>query len=234
LTDTARQRPIRPHESNELHFFIPFLHGSRPALSVAVSLTVWCALACAASPSPGPASPAAAPAAAGTSPVQSASPDGALPRVGPEAEVTLEQLIPLVARPGQWPLDIDAAEQLLQPLGPVRREQPVAEALSLRGGPSGVLNRYEVSYSADEEGHWMFDGASFFLGGADLLRLHDAVAGLLTQQLGKADWTEDDAAGLASAGWALGGAMKLVFSPSPNGGEPLLMISIAEPESESD
>jgi len=148
--------------------------------------------------------------------------------------VSIEQLITLIARPGQWPLDVDAAEQLLQPLGPVRREQPVAEALSLLGGPSGVLNRFEVSYSTDEQGRWMFEGASFFLGDADLVRLHEAVKGLLTQQLGKAEWTEDDAGELEAVGWDLGGVTKLLFALSPNEGERLLRISIAEPEGETD
>jgi hypothetical protein len=123
----------------------------------------------------------------------------------------------------------------LQKLGPVTNEQPEPSELSLKSGPSGSVRRAEVSYVLDEQRHWRFDSAGFFLGDADLKQLHDQLQGLLIKQLGKPEWSENDAAdGLSSSGWALREPLKLLFAPSPNGGEPFLMIAISEPQGEEE
>jgi hypothetical protein len=150
-------------------------------------------------------------------------------------DTTLEEAVALVARPALWPLDMDPARDLLQKFGPVTNEQPAPSELSLESGPSGALRRAEVSYTLDEQRHWHFDSAGFFFGNADLKQLHDQLQALLIQQLGKPEWTENDAAGeVSSSGWALREPPKLLFSPSPNGGEPYLMIAISEPQGEEE
>jgi hypothetical protein len=169
-------------------------------------------------------SPEASPSAAPASAVASSSHD-----------TTPEEAVALIASPTLWPLDEKAARDLLQKLGPVTDEQPAPSELSLKSGPSGAVRRAEVSYVLDEQRHWHFDSAGFFFGGADLKQLHDQLQVLLSKQLGKPEWTENDAAdGLTSSGWALREPLKLLFSPSPNGGEPFLMIAISEPQGEEE
>jgi hypothetical protein len=77
--------------------------------------------------------------------------------------------VDLVVKRDLWPLEPASAEKLLQGLGQVHRETPIPHALSLVGGPTATVARFDVSYSQDDEGHWTMDAASFFLGDADLL-----------------------------------------------------------------
>jgi hypothetical protein len=93
--------------------------------------------------------------------------------------------------------------------------------------------RFEVSYSQDEDGHWTFNAAIFFLGDADLPRLYRKLQTRITERLGKPEWTEKQN-DLPSSGWSLGRDMSLLLAPSPNQAEHLVMLSIAEPEGEAE
>jgi hypothetical protein len=145
----------------------------------------------------------------------------------------LEEAVKRVAKRNLWPLPPPKAEALLKSLGAVSRNEPMPQALELSGGPSGALARFQVAYSGDEKGHWTFNVATFYLGDPDLRRLHASVEKQLTQLLGKPKWVNGSDE-LASAGWGLGHSMELLFAPSPNSGEKLLLISISEPEGEEE
>jgi hypothetical protein len=147
---------------------------------------------------------------------------------------TAETAIELIADRALWPLDADAARALLQRLGPVTNTQPTPGELSIEAGPSGVVRHAEVSYARDEQERWVFDAAGFLFGGDDLKRLHHQLEVLLIQHLGEPEWTQG-AGGeeLTSAGWALAEPLTLLFAPSPDA-ENLLMISISEPQGEAD
>jgi len=67
-----------------------------------------------------------------------------------------EELVRLVAQRKLWPLKADAAEEQLRALGPWKREQPIAEALTLVAGRSGLVARSEISYAADAKKRWIF------------------------------------------------------------------------------
>jgi hypothetical protein len=142
---------------------------------------------------------------------------------------TLEETVKLVARRDLWPLEPDKAEELLKRIGPVHREQPIEQALSLSSEPAGGAARIQVFYSGDETVGWTFNVANFYFDASDLHQLYEAVEKLLNEQLGAPDWAEKKA-DLPSTEWDLGGSMKLLFAPSPNQGEKLLVLSIAEPE----
>jgi hypothetical protein len=141
--------------------------------------------------------------------------------------------VELVAKREMWPLDPGSAEELLRGLGHVRRETPEPRALSLIGGPSGALARFEVSYSQDDAGQWAFNVANFFFGEADLPALNQKIETAIIERLGKPDWTERQAE-LPSSGWSLGRDMNLLLAPSPNQGERLVLLSVSEPEGEAE
>jgi hypothetical protein len=212
----------------------------RSARAAILCGSILCVLGCASSQAAAGVKARGGPAQAGGAPQEqpghSSSPE-APPSPAPSAVVTSshdttpEEAVALIARPALWPLDVEAARDLLRKLGPVTDEQPVPSELSLESRPSGAVRRAAVSYVLDEQHHWRFDSAGFFFGDADLQHLHDQLQALLIQQLGKAEWTENDAGdGLSSSGWALREPLELSFGPSPNGGEPFLMIAISEPQ----
>jgi hypothetical protein len=151
---------------------------------------------------------------------------------GPEG-ASLERTIERIAKRNFWPLEPDRAESLLASLGPVHRQQSAEHALSLEGGPSGALARYDVSYSSDEKGAWAFSVANFAFAEADLRALYATLRGRLTERLGKADWAQQGEE-LPSTEWSLGNSMKLLLARSPSSGENTLVISIAEPEGEGE
>lgn len=112
---------------------------------------------------------------------------------------------------------------------PIHREQPMDQALSLLGGPGESVARIQVSYSGDEKGGWTYSVANFYFAATDLHQLYETIEKLLNEYLGAPEWAERNAE-LPSTEWDLGGSMKLLFAPSPNQGEKLLVLSIAEPE----
>ena len=194
-------------------------------------------LACGAAQTP---APVAAPAAAPASPEASPSPAVEVPvEQAPEPVqqapqgASIQQTIELVAKRNFWPLAPDKAESLLASLGPVQRQQSAEHALSLKGGPSGALARYDVSYSSDEKGAWAFSVANFAFADADLRALYATVSGRLTERLGKAEWAQQGEE-IPSTEWGLGNSMKLLLARSPSAGENALVISIAEPEGEGE
>jgi len=142
--------------------------------------------------------------------------------------------VDLVVKRELWPLEPASAEEILQGLGHVRRETPAPDVLSLVGGPTGALARFEVSYSQDADGRWTFNVASFFFGGEpDLPALYQKIETRITERLGKPKWTEKQEE-LPSSGWSLGRDMSLLLTSSPNQGERLVMLSISEPEGEAE
>lgn len=141
--------------------------------------------------------------------------------------------VDLVVKRDLWPLEPAAAEKLLQSLGQVRREAPIPHALSLVGGPTATLARFDVSYAQDDEGRWTMNAASFFLGDADLGALYQRLETRITERLGKPEWSEKQN-DLPSSGWSLGRDMSLLLAPSPNQGERLVVLSISEPEGEAE
>jgi hypothetical protein len=150
------------------------------------------------------------------------------------ADVTPSQLVQLAARPKAWPMSAEAAERYLAPLGEARRREPHAEALTLEGGASPVVSRFEVSYTGGSDAS-SFTSASFFLASEDPLALWQDYEALLTAELGAPAWKRDNGSGEApSAGWNLGGAMELVLAPSPSESEGSLLLSISEPEGEAE
>jgi hypothetical protein len=105
------------------------------------------------------------------------------------AGFSVEDVVKLVAQRKLWPLKAEAAEDQLRALGPWKREQPIAEALTLLAGRAGVVEHSELSYAADVKKRWTFVGASFFVGDPDLARLHHTLSDLLQHQLGRPAWT---------------------------------------------
>jgi hypothetical protein len=166
-------------------------------------------------------------------PEQPTRPDEQKPPQDTPRVATLEETVKLVARRDLWPLAPDRAEELLNRIGPIHREQPMDQALSLLGGPGESVARIQVSYSGDENGGWTYSVANFYFGAKDLHQLYEAIEKLLNEHLGPPEWAERNAE-LPSTEWDLGGSMKLLFAPSPNNGEKLLVLSIAEPEGEPD
>jgi hypothetical protein len=193
-----------------------------------VALALSAALACASqqSTSVEPVGPMAAE----SSPDSSATPARATERGEPDA--TASSVVTLIAKPGLWPLDVESARRVLTALGPVKREQPRPEALSLVGGPFGALERFDVDYSLEENKYWVFASAWFFLGGRDLDRLYRTIEARLIQLLGKPASTDRDAgAVLPTVTWDLGEAI-LSLAPSKDRGERQLMIAIHESDDE--
>jgi hypothetical protein len=167
-------------------------------------------------------------------PLQEPSKTPAADPVPPSHDVTPQEALSLIVQRGLWPLDVDAARQRLQRISPVSQNQPDATELSLEGGPSGVVKHFQVTYRRYDQPKWAFDSAGFFFGGEDLRRLHQELEALLVQQLGKPEWTDDSGEEFSSAGWSIGNDLSLMFTPSPNGGERLLGISISEPQGEAE
>ena len=197
-----------------------------------VTIALATALACAGQPSGGavlpgaqtvhesPRSPAPATEGHGID-----APDPSAPSTTADAVVTL------VAKPGLWPLDVESARRVLQSLGPVKQEQVTPDALSLVGGPTGALDRFDVTYSRDEQQYWVFDSAGFVIAGHESLRLYRLLETRLTQLLGAPASTEThDNDELPRATWDLGEEMALSLGPSPSGDDRLLMIAISEPK----
>jgi hypothetical protein len=190
------------------------------------------ALACAGQPSRG----AVQPSAQGLHEA-SATPPPTTDGRGTEApdasgpNTTADAVVTLVAKPGLWPLDVESARRVLQTLGPVKQEQASPDALSLVGGPTGALDRFDVTYSRDEQQYWVFDSAGFVIAGRESLRLYRLIETRLTQLLGAPASTETHADDeLPSATWDLGEEMTLSLGPSPSGDSRLLMIAISEPK----
>jgi hypothetical protein len=163
-----------------------------------------------------------------------AAPSGAEPESSPApidsstSDTTADSVVTLIAKPGLWPLDVESARRVLSALGPVKREQPTPNDLSLVGGPYGTLDRFDVDYSLDEGRYWVFDSAGFLLGGRDVARLYHAMEARLTQLLGKpASSDGDDGAPLPTVTWDLGEAV-LSLAPSTDAGERRVMIAIHE------
>jgi hypothetical protein len=145
-----------------------------------------------------------------------------------ERDIELERAVTLIAKPGLWPLEMDAAEDLLAQLAPVRREQPDGDQVALVGGPSGMLTRFNVSYSRDDEARWAFNSADFYFAEPDMAHLQQNLESLLVQQLGYPDWTDrSNGAEFSSARWSFGSVMRLEFSPATDGGEPSMWIAIS-------
>ena len=186
------------------------------------------ALGCAGQPSRGmvhPSAPPVADAPATEVPATEAPSD----RSGPNA--TADSVVTLVAKPGLWPLDVESARRVLQTLGPVKQEQATPNDLSLVGGPTGALDRFDVTYSRDEQQYWVFGSAGFVIAGHESLRLYRLLETRLTQLLGAPASTETHAdTELPIATWDIGEEMTLSLGPSPSGDDRLLMIAISEPK----
>jgi hypothetical protein len=145
--------------------------------------------------------------------------------------MALERTVTRIAKPGLWPLEVDAAESLLAELAPVRREKPEEDQLTLVGGQPQGLDHFEVSYSRDEDTRWAFDSAEFVFADADMAHLYQTLESLLVEQLGSPDWTDrSQNAEFASSRWSFGSVMRLLFSPAPDGDEPALSIAITGPD----
>jgi hypothetical protein len=148
-----------------------------------------------------------------------------------ERDIALERTVSRIAKPGLWPLEVDAAESLLTELAPVRREELEEDQLMLVGGLSRGLDHFEVSYSRDEDTRWAFDSADFFFADTDMAHLYQTLESLVVQQLGAPDWTaRSEGAEFSSARWSFGSVMRLLFSPALDGGEPALSIAISGPD----
>ncbi|HTV23118.1 MAG TPA: hypothetical protein VMG12_30730 [Polyangiaceae bacterium] len=143
---------------------------------------------------------------------------------------TAVNVITLIAKPGLWPLDVESARRVLQALGPVTREQPTENELSLVGGPYGALDRFSVAYTLDEDKYWVFGSAGFVLDGADRAQLYHTLEARLTQLLGKPTWRDAESdAELPTRGWDLGEAVTLSLAPNPEGSHGAVRIAISEP-----
>jgi hypothetical protein len=212
---------MMPHCSSRLGRRLERLPGSF-ALSTA--------LACAAQPPTHTVEPTAARMTARESSEPAAS---AEPKQPSRSDASADRVVTLIAKPGLWPLDVESARRVLQALGPVTREQPTPNDLSLVGGPFGALDRFDVDYSLDDGRYWVFGSAGFLLGDRDPVRLYRAVETRLTQLLGKPASTDGEsgdegaAAELPTVTWDLGEAV-LSLAPSSDGGEPRVMIAIHE------
>jgi hypothetical protein len=190
--------------------------------------TLLTAFGCAGQPAPGMVRPSAtrvAEAPATEAPATDAPSDP------PGPHTTADSVVTLVAKPGLWPLDVDSARRVLQTLGPVKQEQTTPNELSLVGGPAGALDRFDVTYSRDEQQYWVFGSAGFVIAGQESLRLYRLLETRLIQLLGAPASTETRAdTQLPSATWDIGEEMTLSLGPSPSGDDRLLMIAISEPK----
>jgi hypothetical protein len=164
-----------------------------------------------------------------TSPASPAEPAAGPASADPPSSVaSADRVVTLIAKPGLWPLDVESARRVLQALGPVTREQPTPNELSLVGGPFGALQRFDVDYSLDDDRYWVFGSAGFVLEDRDLGRLYRAIQARLTQLLGRPASSEDDEdEALPTVTWSLGEAV-LSLAPSREGGEPRVLIAIHE------
>lgn len=154
------------------------------------------------------------------------------------ADETADNVVTLIAKPGLWPLDVEAARRVLQAFGPVNREQRSPSALSLVGGPYGALDRFDIAYSLDDEQYWVFGSAGFFLDDRDPARLYHTLEARLTQLLGKPARTDGDESVPETSGpppvvWDLGEAW-LSLAQSTDHGEDVVLIAIRENERYSD
>jgi hypothetical protein len=183
-------------------------------------------LACTGQPPQNTAYPAAPPAGARTSEAHIA--ETPADPTGPYT--TADRVVTLVAKPGLWPLDVESARRVLQTLGPVKQEHVTPDAMSLVGGPSGALDRFDVTYARDDQQYWVFGSAGFVIAGEESRRLYRLLETRLIQLLGAPASTKTRAdAKLPSATWDLGEEMTLSLGPSPSGGDGL-MIAIFEPK----
>lgn len=177
-----------------------------------------------------PAKAQAAPSAPAPRPVTNDA-GGAADPDARKGELTIDGLVALVAQRRLWPLGPDAAEKKLAALGPWKRDQPLAEVLTLIGAPSGVVQRSEISYSSDGNKGWIFVGASVFVRGANLSEMQKAIADLVSTKLGKPRWTRRaQGSDVPSAGWKLGARQELLVRQSPVEGEKLLVVMVSEPQ----
>ena len=139
---------------------------------------------------------AVAPAAASATPrADTREPEPAPTAAAPEqpaaapsapADETAIDVVTLIAKPGLWPLDVEAARIVLRALGPVSHEQRSPNDLSLVGGPYGALDRFDITYSLDDEQYWVFGSAGFFLeDDHDAGHLYHTLEARLTELLGK-------------------------------------------------
>jgi len=154
------------------------------------------------------------------------------------ADETADNVVTLIAKPGLWPLDVEAARRVLQAFGPVNREQRSPSALSLVGGPYGALDRFDIAYSLDDKQYWVFGSAGFFLDDRDPARLYHTLEARLTQLLGKPARTEHDESATENAAlppvvWDLGEAW-LSLAQSTDHGEDVVLIAIRENEQYSE
>jgi len=204
-------------------------HQTRPVRGYA-ALGLTTVLACAGRPAPEPAAPLA-PSAALAEPAAEASGPTSVPPAtdSPQSNETVDKVVTLIAKPGLWPLDADAAKRVLQVLGPVKREQQSAEGMSLTGGV-GEVGSFDVDYSLEDERYWVFDSAGFFLNDRDLGRLYRSVEARLRQLLGKPTWSDSDRGSeeLPVVGWDLGEAITLSLAPRTEGDGQGIEIAIRE------
>lgn len=195
-----------------------------------VSIALLALVAC--TPARPPETPSAEPT---TPPGPSSSAEPVPPKPSePPADVTPAGLVQLVAKPKAWPMSAEAVERYLERLGKTRREQPAGKALTLIGGASRAVTRFEVSYTGGTDAR-AFTSASFYLTSDDLIALWHSYETLITTELGAPAWKRDNGAGEPpSAGWNLGGPMELLLAPSPHEGERGLVLTISEPEGEAE
>ena len=188
------------------------------------------ALACAARPASEPAAPMR-PSAAVAEPAGEATVPTRVPPAtdSPKSNETVDKVVTLIAKPGLWPLDADAARRVLQALGPVKREQQSADGMSLTGGV-GEVGSFDVDYSLEDERYWVFDSAGFFLNDRDLGRLYRSVEARLRQLLGKPTWKDAERGSeeLPAVGWDLGEAITLSLAPRTEGDGQGIEIAIRE------
>lgn len=195
------------------------------------------ALACAGHPSDRPVEPATTPVARENASDPASSPAADEPPAPSEperAEGNADEVVTRIAKPGLWPLDVEAARMVLQASGMVAHEQRSDSDLSLVGGPYGALDRFDIAYSLDDKQYWVFGSAGFFLEDRDPVRLYHALEARLTQLLGKparSKHHEDGA--LPPVVWDLGEAW-LSLAPTTEHGQDLVSITIRENETYSE
>jgi len=215
--------PARVHGSRAVASWLLFAAVTASVVTCQSSASSREAKPAAPAPAGQPAAPAVRPAAKGTGDATAAD--------APKGELTLDGVVALVAQRRLWPLGPDAAEKKLAALGPWKRDQPLAEVLTLVGPSSGVVERTEISYSSDGNKGWLFVGGTIFVRGSNLPELQKTVADLVSSKLGKPRWTRRAEGGdAASAGWKLGARQELLVKQSPVAGEKLLAIMISEPQ----
>ena len=201
-------------------------------------LALGASLACAGQPSTRPIEPSAPPRVAerNTDPAAHPAVSGEPPSasVASQTDETADSVVTLIAKPGLWPLDVEAARRVLLAFGPVTREQRSPNDLSLVGGPYGALDRFDIAYSLDDKQYWVFGSAGFVLDDRDPTRLYHALETRLTELLGKPARTErDEGSALPPVVWDLGEAW-LSLAPSTDHGQDVVLIAIRENEQYSD